>query len=113
MRIMKLKTIIIYVAIFCSLALWAIFIGCPIKQIFGVNCPGCGMTRAFLSALRLDFCAAFHYHPLFGIFMIETAYIFLRNIFPKIKLNKKAELIIISISFLLLLIVWIFRQFII
>lgn len=39
--------------------------GCPIKFITGVSCPGCGMTRAILSVLRLDFAGAFHYHPLF------------------------------------------------
>lgn len=42
-------------------------ITCPIKFITGVSCPGCGMTRAWLSVLRLDFAAAFHYHPLFMV----------------------------------------------
>ncbi len=40
-------------------------IGCPIKFVTGVSCPGCGMTRAYLALLRLDFAGAFHYHPLF------------------------------------------------
>ncbi len=40
-------------------------IGCPIKYLTGVSCPGCGMTRAYLSLLRLDFAGAFYYHPLF------------------------------------------------
>jgi hypothetical protein len=39
--------------------------GCPIKFFTGISCPGCGMTRAVLSALRLDFRSAFYYHPLF------------------------------------------------
>ena len=37
---------------------------CPIKFLTGVSCPGCGMTRAFLSAIRFNFADAFHYHPL-------------------------------------------------
>lgn len=37
---------------------------CPIKEIAGISCPGCGMTRACISALRFDFKAAFSYHPL-------------------------------------------------
>ncbi len=37
---------------------------CAVRRLTGYPCPGCGMTRAVLSALRLDFRAAFAYHPL-------------------------------------------------
>ena len=49
------------------LLLFAVGISCPIKFLIGISCPGCGMTRACLSALRLDFAAAFSYHPLWVI----------------------------------------------
>lgn len=49
------------------LAFFILGISCPIKYIFGVSCPGCGMTRATLSALRLDFAMAFYYHPLWPL----------------------------------------------
>lgn len=39
-------------------------IGCPLKFFSGISCPGCGMTRAFLHALRFEFAEAFYYHPL-------------------------------------------------
>ena len=29
--------------------------GCMFYHITGIPCPGCGMTRAYLAALRLDF----------------------------------------------------------
>lgn len=38
---------------------------CPTYAIFGICCPFCGMTRAHLALLRLDFAAAFAYHPVF------------------------------------------------
>lgn len=38
---------------------------CPTYLIFGICCPFCGMTRAHLSALQLDFASAFAYHPAF------------------------------------------------
>lgn len=47
--------------------LWLLGGTCPIRWLTGVSCPGCGMTRATLAALRLDFQAAFHYHPLFWL----------------------------------------------
>lgn len=38
---------------------------CPTYAILGICCPFCGMTRAHLAALRLDFAAAMYYHPAF------------------------------------------------
>lgn len=31
---------------------------CPVQTLTGVQCPGCGMTRAAMSLLRLDFKGA-------------------------------------------------------
>lgn len=41
--------------------------GCPFRHLTGIPCPGCGMTRAYLSALRLDFAGAFRMHPLWPL----------------------------------------------
>ena len=49
------------------LTMWIFNIPCPIKHITGMSCAGCGMSRAILSALSLDFAAAFTYHPLWII----------------------------------------------
>ena len=38
--------------------------GCPLQHFTGVPCPGCGMSRAVFALLRLDFAAAFRYHPM-------------------------------------------------
>lgn len=40
-------------------------IPCVIRTLTGLPCPMCGMSRAWLAALRLDFLAAFRYHPMF------------------------------------------------
>lgn len=39
-------------------------IPCVFLHFFGIYCPGCGMTRALLSVLRLDFLSALYYNPL-------------------------------------------------
>jgi hypothetical protein len=54
-------------------------IGCPIKFLTGVSCMGCGMTRAYLSLLRLDIAGAFQYHPLFPIPAIAAVLFLLRS----------------------------------
>ena len=48
------------------LALWVIVdLPCLFRYWTGIPCPGCGLSRAWLSALRLDLSAAFRYHPMF------------------------------------------------
>ncbi len=50
------------------LGVWALLFGfCPIRAVTGVICPSCGMSRAWLAALRLDLGAAFSHHPMFWI----------------------------------------------
>ena len=39
-------------------------IGCPLRWLTGLACPGCGMTRALAALLRLNFSAALRMHPL-------------------------------------------------
>ncbi len=51
-------------------------VGCPIRYVTGIPCPGCGLTRAYWAVLHLDFAAAFSYHPLFWLipFLLFAAY---------------------------------------
>lgn len=45
-------------------ALEAVGVTCPIRYLTGVSCAGCGMSRAWLALLRLDWAGALAYHPL-------------------------------------------------
>lgn len=58
-------------------------ITCPIKALTGISCPGCGMTRAYLSLLKLDFSKAYYYHPLFLLPVIALIFYIFRNHFSK------------------------------
>ena len=78
----NLKAFVIIVGFYGVLQLLGIT--CPIKFITGVSCPGCGMTRAWLSLLfRLDPAAAFSYHPLFWLVVPAAAIYLLRRRIPK------------------------------
>jgi hypothetical protein len=59
-------------AIFVLLAKAGIGIGCPFHKLTGLQCPGCGNSRAAMALLRLDFSASFAYNPLF---LLQIAYI--------------------------------------
>lgn len=52
------------------LAVYSLLIGCPLRQLFGIRCPMCGMTRAVLSLLRLDVRGAFGWHPIWPVVLI-------------------------------------------
>ncbi len=57
-------------------------IGCPIKFMTGIPCAGCGMTRAWLSVLKLKFADAFSYHPLFWLVPFGGFFLIYRKQIP-------------------------------
>lgn len=50
-------------------------ITCVYKHFLGVPCPGCGMTRALICLLKLDFAGAWGYNPL--IFAMPYVFLYL------------------------------------
>ncbi len=81
---------------------------CPFKFILGIPCPGCGMTRALLSCLKLDFVSAFYYHPLFGIVII-SAIIWVLDHFGIIHITGKTKNILISLISIIFIIIYLLR----
>ena len=62
--------------LFYFVILFIFDIGCPTRFLYGVCCPGCGLTRASVSLLKLDFNQAIYYHPL--VFLIPViAFLFI------------------------------------
>lgn len=64
----------------------------PIECIFlsltGLPCPGCGMTRALLSAVTLNFKSAFSYHFMFwSVPILYICYLFDGRLFKSKPLN--------------------------
>ena len=58
-----------------------ICIPCVFKTLFGIKCPGCGLTRAFIWLLELNFSKAFESNKLIfivlpaGIYFLSTDYL--------------------------------------
>lgn len=58
-------------------------ITCPIKYITKVPCPTCGMTRAMMSLIRLDFKGYVEYNVM-AFFMITAVMLLIhRNVFKE------------------------------
>lgn len=62
----NLKEICRHIAL-AAVILTGAYYGCPIFKLFGVCCPLCGTTRAWISFLSGEIPEAFRYHPLFLI----------------------------------------------
>lgn len=76
---------------------------CIYRYLFNIYCAGCGVTRMIKSVLKLDFCQAFRYNPLFFIlsiffliYIIVNIYLYLKKDII-IKINFKVVIFIIII----------------
>lgn len=68
MKSQTLKSVILVFILI--LVAYFLNIGCPIHHFLGIYCPGCGITRMFISMFELDFYQAFRYNPLVFIYLI-------------------------------------------
>ena len=83
-----------------------VYINCPIKEITGLYCPGCGITRMLQAILQLNFYQAFRYNPLlfislpfFIFFTIEGIITKKDPLYNKIPNKKLITIIIIFIIY--------------
>ncbi len=73
----KVKITILAAFLAYAVLLYVLPISCPILEITGIPCLGCGMTRALLSAIKFDFRAAFSYNFMFwSIPIVATGILF-------------------------------------
>ena len=83
---------------------------CNWKELFNIDCAGCGTTRMFYSILKLEFYQAFRYNPYMFILLILTIiyliYVLICKMIKKeyIKLGKKTIICILisAIIFMIL-----------
>ena len=53
---------------------------CIFTNVFGVECWGCGITRAIFSALHLRFCDAWEYNRLFVVVLPLLLFLWMRAV---------------------------------
>ena len=100
----KLTLTVIYI---CIIALfWHLGITCLFKYFFNIECIGCGMTRAVVSALKCDFKAAFAYHPMFWAMPLLYAYFLFDG---KVIGKKIPDFIVMGLIFLGLIVNWLVK----
>ena len=100
MRIIK-KHLFIFAVIGIYFVLIAIFdITCPIRYITKVPCPTCGITRAMMSLIRLDFKGYVEYNVM-AFFMITTVMLLIhRDVFKKRKWINWYSMLVLAVNLL-------------
>ena len=58
---------------------------CPLHQMTGLNCPGCGMTRGFHALFNGDILDALHYNALLPIFSFIFIYLVISLILTAVR----------------------------
>lgn len=97
---LKKKLIYTFLYLFAVFALYLLGAKCIFQSLFGIPCPGCKMTRAVISVLKLDFKAAANYN--FMVFFMPLLYLYFLcdgKLFKNRTLNNFV-LIIILLGFL-------------
>lgn len=102
-RIKDLKIKLLLTAAYLIITALLIYFGaeCILLRFVGIPCPGCGMTRAVLSAIRLDFISAFKLHPMFWSMPILYLYFLTDGKLIKNRAVNTAVFIFIAIGFLI------------
>lgn len=98
----------IHLTVLLVFLLMILFYKCPFSYFFRTACPGCGITRAHLAALRFDFKTAFQYHPLFFTVAPILLYTAHRNKLRK-RLPSKVETVLYFLIIAAFVIVYIIK----
>ena len=72
---------------------------CLNKQLFGIECLGCGIQRAAAFLFKGEFIAAFKMYPAIYPLLFFLLFI-LFNLFLKIKYAERVKIILVTLSIL-------------
>jgi len=102
----KCLVFLLYVSFY--IVSYLIKIDCLWKYIFGIECPGCGYSRALICAMQFDLKDAMSYNPMFWSFPILLLYFIFDG---KVFKNRLINILVISIVFLGFIVLGLLRVF--
>ncbi len=83
---------------------------CPVFEITGFSCAGCGNTHALQSFLHLDILKSFSYNYIYPLEMFYIFWVYLnsaKNYIKKGKFNYKPPCQIFDVIVLIIVILWV------
>ena len=98
--------IIMIIAYFAILRKY-IYTICPVVLLTGFPCPGCGMTRAAMCILRMDFAGAWHMHPfIYPIIVLAIWLVYIRYFAHNGNMKKWFTSVVIVAVAMIIFYVW-------
>ncbi len=88
LKITKLLILVLIPVVLYAIPMESICNGntiCVFTNIFGVECWGCGITRAIFSALHFRFYDAWEYNPLFVVVLPLLLFFWVRGVVRQIR----------------------------
>lgn len=82
---------------------------CLNKQLFGIECLGCGIQRATALLFKGEFIAAFKMYPAIYTLIILALFL-VTSLFVKIKYAKIIKISLITINVLIIIIAYILKM---
>lgn len=81
---------------------------CLSKQIFGIDCLGCGMQRAAALVFRGEFVAAFKMYPAIYSLIIFALFLVL-NIFVKFRYSERIKFFLVIVNIAIIVISYLIK----
>ena len=92
-KVIKIALVIFLIGATYAVAVLIIGAGipCPFRAVTGLDCPGCGVSRMFLSLFRLDFASAFRYNAAVLCLLPLMAATAARYVFVYVKYGRRRD----------------------
>ena len=100
--------IFLILLVFGILVVFVFDVDCLFKSIFGIACPGCGLTRGFRALFHGDLYSAFSYNiltiPIF-LFLVILVILFIIDILSNRDFTSKYLLFLTKYNYILIILV--------
>jgi hypothetical protein len=64
---------------------------CLFKNLFGIECYGCGITKAVIASIQFDFIRAFNYNKLIVVVTPLIVYLLVKEVVKTVRILKTRE----------------------
>lgn len=101
---------IVVIAIYLSVTQIVFNEVCPLKLLFGIPCPGCGLTRGCISVFTLHWRQSLAYNPVSILWIAAIVYLIIRRYFAGAGEAALYNYVLLAVLVLITFSVYIYRM---
>lgn len=100
---------IVIIAIYLSVTQIVFNEVCPLKLLFGIPCPGCGLTRGCISVFTMQWRQSLEYNPVSILWIAAIVYFIIRRYFVMAGESAQYNYVLLAVIVLVTFSVYIYR----